>query len=182
MSVTLRRIKEDDLLKLMNWRMDPDVTRYMNTNPKLTLEGQKKWFESISKDRDVSYYLIMIDNEDAGLLYLTGLSREDGVLGWSYYIGEKRLRSLKSAINIELALYEYIFNTLDKKALVSDVFSENKGVIGLHKMCGAKLIEVKEKHIEKEGIFYDVTFMEMTNEMWQEIGPTKKFEQIKFPE
>ena len=41
MSVTLRKIRESDLETIMNWRMDPEITRYMNTDPRLTLEGQK---------------------------------------------------------------------------------------------------------------------------------------------
>ena len=31
MSVTLRKINEGDLEQIMRWRMDPDITRYMNT-------------------------------------------------------------------------------------------------------------------------------------------------------
>lgn len=42
MSVTLRKVTEGDLEQIMRWRMDPEITRYMNTDPKLTLEGQKK--------------------------------------------------------------------------------------------------------------------------------------------
>ena len=37
-----RKIQEKDLEKLMQWRMRPDITKYMNTDPKLTIEGQKK--------------------------------------------------------------------------------------------------------------------------------------------
>ena len=47
MSIRLRELREDDLENIMRWRMDPDITRYMNTNPKLTLEGQRKWFKAI---------------------------------------------------------------------------------------------------------------------------------------
>ena len=37
MSVTLRKVTEGDLEQIMRWRMDPEITRYMNTDPKLTL-------------------------------------------------------------------------------------------------------------------------------------------------
>ena len=43
MGINLRTIRDDDLEMIMNWRMRPDITKYMNTNPKLTLEGQRKW-------------------------------------------------------------------------------------------------------------------------------------------
>ena len=46
MSIHLREIREEDLELIMQWRMDPDITRYMNTDPKLTPEGQRKWFRA----------------------------------------------------------------------------------------------------------------------------------------
>lgn len=100
--ITLRAITKKDLEKIMHWRMDPDITRYMNTDPKLTLEGQKKWFSSIEKNPDVRYFMIMVDGEDAGVINLTGLTDPSGSVGWAYYVGEKRLRSMKTALALEM--------------------------------------------------------------------------------
>ena len=182
MSYTVRPIEEADLENIMNWRMDPDITRYMNTNPKLTLEGQKKWFAGIQSNSDVRYWIIEVDNVAAGVINLTGLKREDGVLGWAYYVGEKKLRSMKLALALEMSLYDYIFEELGKKALIGDIFTLNKGVIALHLLCGSSIVEEKKQHIEKEGVFYDVTFMEMTAEHWREVKPSKKYERIVFNE
>lgn len=182
MSVTLRRINESDLEKIMQWRMDEDITRYMNTNPKLTVEGQKKWLVSIRNNPDVSYWIIMVDGQDAGVINLTGLTDSTGVLGWAYYMGEKKLRSLKTALALEMSLYDYIFEVLDKKALISDVFTLNQGVIKLHLLCGCEILEEKCNHVYKEGVWYDVTFMRMTRERWMEIRETKKYEKIMFTE
>lgn len=44
-----RLIKPDDLEMIMDWRMRPEITRYMNTDPKLTIEGQKKWLQKIQQ-------------------------------------------------------------------------------------------------------------------------------------
>ena len=98
MSVTLRPIEEGDLEKIMRWRMDEEITRFMNTNPKLTLEGQKRWLSSIRANVDVRYWLILVDQTPAGVINLTGLKNPQGNLGWAYYMGEKKLRSLKTAL------------------------------------------------------------------------------------
>lgn len=182
MAVTLRRIMEADLEKIMNWRMDPEITRYMNTNPKLTLEGQKIWFSKIEMDPDVSYYMVLVDGEEAGVVNLTGLTQEDGVIGWAYYVGEKHLRSLNTALVLETGVYEYVFGKLGKKAVISDVFTLNKGVIRLHLLCGAEIIEEKKAHIEKEGVLYDVTFMQMTAEKWNQVRESKGCQDLEFPE
>ena len=106
MSVTLRGIREEDLETIMNWRMDPEITRYMNTDPQLTLEGQKEWLAAIQGNPDVRYWMILVDGREAGVINLTGLTREDGVLGWAYYMGEKRLRSIQTALALEMSLYD----------------------------------------------------------------------------
>lgn len=180
MSVTLRAIEETDLENIMHWRMDPDITRFMNTNPKLTLEGQKKWLEAIRGNEDVQYWVIEVDGQSAGIINLTGLTKEDGVLGWAYYVGEKKLRSMKLALALEMSLYDYIFDVLGKKALIGDIFTLNKGVIQLHLLCGSKIIEEKKHYVCKEGEWYDVTFMEMTAEDWDKIRDGKKYEKISF--
>lgn len=182
MSVTLRRIQESDLEKIMQWRMNEEITRYMNTNPKLTLEGQRKWFKALQENPDVSYWMIMVDGQDAGVINLTGLTNPTGDLGWAYYMGEKKLRSLKTALALEMSLYDYIFDVLDKNALISDVFTLNQGVIKLHLLCGCEIVEEKLQHVCKEDVWYDVTFMRMTKEHWLEIRNTKRYERIEFPE
>ena len=182
MSVTLREIREADLEMIMNWRMDPEITRYMNTDPRLTLEGQKKWLAVIQSNPDVRYWMILVDGQGAGVINLTGLSRQDGVLGWAYYVGEKRLRSLKTALSLEMSLYDYIFDVLQKEALISDVFTLNKGVIQLHLLCGCEILEEKKAHICKGSEFYDVTYMCMTRERWQQVRGNKKYERISFSE
>ncbi|MDL2301548.1 GNAT family N-acetyltransferase [Lachnospiraceae bacterium OttesenSCG-928-D06] len=182
MGVVVRKIKESDLSSIMKWRMDEDITRYMNTNPKLTLEGQKKWLASINENEDVQYFMIVIDEEDAGVISLSGLLREDKKLGWAYYVGEKRLRSMKTALALEMNLYDYAFDCLKKEAVVGDVFSLNKGVIQLHLLCGCEIVEEKKNHVEKEGITYDVTFLQMTRKRWEQLRGSKKYEKISFCE
>lgn len=160
--------------------MDQDITRYMNTNPKLTLEGQHKWLASINDNPDVEYWIIEVDMEPAGVINLTGLNAPDGNLGWAYYVGEKRLRSMKTAISLEMSMYDYVFDVLGKNAVYGDVFTLNQGVIALHKLCGCEIVEEKKKHVCKDGVYYDVTFMRMTSERWREIRESKKYDKINF--
>lgn len=180
MGITLRRIREDDLENIMRWRMDEEITRYMNTNPNLTLEGQHKWLESINDNPDVEYWMIEVNMEPAGVINLTRLNSPDGNLGWAYYVGEKRLRSMKTAISLEMSMYDYAFDVLGKNAVYGDVFTLNQGVIALHKLCGCEIVEEKKKHVCKDGVYYDVTFMRMTSERWREIRESKKYDKINF--
>lgn len=180
MSVTLRKIREEDLENIMRWRMAPDITKYMNTDPKLTPEGQKEWFAKVQADSNVRYWMILVDGMPAGVINLTGLNNPDGDLGWAYYMGEKRLRSIQTALALEMSMYDYVFDMLGKHAVYGDVFSLNKGVIQLHRLCGCEIVEEKKNHVCKNGIFYDVTFMRMTADRWRDIRSEKKYEKIDF--
>lgn len=180
MSVTLRDIRESDLENIMRWRMDEEITRYMNTNPRLTMEGQRRWLQTIQENEDVEYWLIEVDGIPAGVINLTGLTAPAGDIGWAYYVGEKRLRGIKTALSLEMSMYDYVFDCLNKQAVYSDVFTLNQGVIALHKICGCEIVEEKKNHVCKEGICYDVTFMRMTAERWREVRNDKKYEKILF--
>ena len=147
---------------------------------KLTPEGQKKWLQSISANPDVYYRMIEVDGEPAGVINLTGLSREDGELGWAYYVGEKRLRSMKTALSLEMSMYDYALITLGKKAVYSDVFTLNQGVITLHILCGCEVVEEVKNAVEKEGVFYDVTYLRMTADKWKQVREGKRYEHIEF--
>lgn len=180
MSVTLRKIEESDLENIMRWRMDEDITRYMNTDPQLTLEGQKEWLAAVQRDEDVRYWLIEVEGEPAGVINLKGLTDPEGKFGWAYYVGEKKLRSMKTALSLEMSMYDYAFNELQGTAVYGDIFSLNQGVIQLHKLCGCEIVEEKKNHICKNGVYYDVVYMRMTAERWNSIRATKKYEKIEF--
>lgn len=181
MGVTLREIREEDLEDIMRWRMAPEITRYMNTDPELTLEGQKIWLASVRENPDVRYWLIQVEGQSAGVINLTGLENPEGNLGWAYYMGEKKLRSMGTALSLEMSMYDHALIELKKRAVYSDVFSLNKGVIQLHKICGCEIVEEKKDHVCKNGIRYDVTFMRMDAERWWEIRGSRKYTRIEFP-
>ena len=126
------------------------------------------------------YWLIEVDGAPAGVINLTGLSNPSGDLGWAYYMGEKRLRSMKTALSLEMSMYDYVFDQLHKNAVYGDIFTLNQGVIALHKLCGCEIVEEKKNHVCKEGVYYDVTFMRMTAERWNSIRGEKKYEKIEF--
>lgn len=180
MSVTLRKIKEEELELVRTWRMSPEITRYMNTNPQITPDGQIQWFASVRANPDVRYWMILVNEQPAGVINLTGLTEQNGNLGWAYYIGEKKLRSIQTALSLEMSMYDYAFLKLKKNAVYSDVFTVNRGVIELHRICGCELVEEKKKHVCKDGEWYDVTFMRMTAQRWLAIRQDRKYEKISF--
>lgn len=180
MAVTLREICDSDLEMIMAWRMSEDVTKYMNTNPKLTLEGQKKWLASLKGNDRVQNWMIEVDGIPAGLINLSDIDWERGNSSWGYYIGEKELRSLSLAISLEMSLYDYVFDVLNFKEIHNEVLSLNDGVVKLHLACGCDIVKETKGEVEKEGIAYDVTHLSIEKNKWNLIRKNKKYQKIKF--
>lgn len=180
MSITVRKIVEDDLEQIMHWRMDKEITRYMNTDPVLTLEKQREWLNNIRQSTSTCYWLIEVDHEAAGVIDLCNINWEEKYCSWGYYVGEKRLRSLKLAISLEMSLYDYVFDILQMRELRNETFSLNTGVISLHLMCGSTIVNEIKGEIKKGDVFYDVTHMSITAQQWNNKRNSATYEQINF--
>lgn len=180
MATTLRKITEDDLERIMNWRMSETVTRYMNTNPRLTIEGQKKWLASLDENDKVKYWMIEVDGTPAGLVNLADINWAEGNSSWGYYIGEETLRSLKLAISLEMSLYDYVFDVLGFSEIHNEVFKQNEGVWKLHAACGCRIVKVVGGEVEKEGVAYDIVHMSLTKDEWYALRDKKKYEKINY--
>lgn len=177
---SLRKIYESDLEKIMLWRMSPDITKWMNTNPKLTLESQKIWFEKINNNVHCKYWLIEEDKIPIGVINLENINFDKKECEWAYYIGEKKKRSFILALNLEFSLYSYVFDVLKLEKLISNVLSINDAVIEMHKRCGSKIIKTAKNKIFKEGKYYDSVLMEITVKDWEQIKNEISYEKIDF--
>lgn len=165
-----REIERDDLELIMRWRMDPNITKWMNTDPVLTMEDQLKWFERIQDNATSRYWLIEVNGQPAGVLSLFDIDRDAGCAEWGYYIGDASLRSMPLAISIELSLYAFCFEDLHLSTVYNRVLSQNEGVIQLHKLCGNKVTEVRSGAVVKNGESFDQVCMEIDARTWNSMS------------
>ncbi len=180
MATTLRMITEDDLEIIMHWRMSESVTRFMNTNPKLTIEKQRMWFASLENNERMRNWVIEVDGVPAGLINLIDTDWENGKTSWGYYIGEEKLRSLRLAISLEMSLYDYCFDVLGFKEVHNEVFKLNEGVWKLHIACGSRVVKEIPVEVEKEGMSYDIVHMSIERDEWLKLRKNKSYEKINF--
>ncbi|MBQ3455429.1 MAG: GNAT family N-acetyltransferase, partial [Synergistaceae bacterium] len=75
MNVEMTRVREHDLDMIMDWRMRPYITRYMNTDPVLTREGQRKWFQHIQNSEDQIHWVIRLEGKPIGLINVVEIDR-----------------------------------------------------------------------------------------------------------
>lgn len=180
MAFSVREIEEKDLEMIMRWRMAPHVTKFMNTDPHLTISDQMDWYGSMSTDIHNMYWLVEVDGKGAGIINLRNIDWGKKSASWGYYIGEKSLRSLSLAISLEMSLYDFVFDVLGFKLLKCETFTINSGVVKLHIACGSIIVNEEKAGIEKNGVFYDITHMSIDNRSWKELKNSNKYEHISF--
>jgi RimJ/RimL family protein N-acetyltransferase len=195
MSYRLRLIREHDLETVRQWRMLPEVTKYMYTDPQITPEQQRAWFDRISaSDRDRVWIIESVDEAGAGdagppqgaapprgadaerpgghitsigVLSLSEIDRVNQRCAWAYYLGETSARGIGLAKSLELSVYAYVFDTLGLNKLWCEVFAFNDRVVALHEKFGSKVEGVARQHIFKHGEWHDVVRMGILKSEWQ---------------
>lgn len=158
------KIREDHLELILNWRVKPEVTRYMFTDVEYNMSSQRKWFQSISKDKSSKYWLISYQDKLIGLINLTDIDKKDKHCKWGYYIGEQEYRSLGGLISPYL--YNYVFLQMKFKKIIAEVTAGNDNVIGLHQLHGYQYVGIFKDDIFKNGKYHDVHVFELLADTW----------------
>lgn len=176
----LRPVLENELEMVMHWRMMPEITKYMYTDPILTLAKQKEWYLKQQQDANNLTFMIEVDNVPCGILNIIDIDPFHKRCHWGYYMAVKEKRSLKLAMALEWNLYDYVFDTLQLNKLCGEIFSFNKEVIRIHQMCGSQVEGVLRQHIYKNNSFHDVTLTSILKEDWYSLRDKYQYEKIPF--
>lgn len=169
MQIVLRKITCDDLEQIRKWRMQPEVTKYMYTDPVITSEQQAKWYEKIKKDPSVKYWIINVNSIDIGVLNLTNIDYQNSHCSWGYYIADDRFKGKGLAKIIEVNVYEYVFYLLKMNKLWCEVLEFNSKVVSLHQKFGSEIEGTLREHVFKNGKYFDVIRMSITKRKWETI-------------
>jgi len=108
--VTLRRITENDLELLRNWRNSEQIKKFMHFREFITPEMQRKWFESVNNP-DNYYYIIEYRENSIGLINEKNFDRtgtgttESGIFIADENFSNSHVPVCASLILIEINLY-----------------------------------------------------------------------------
>lgn len=178
LNIEFRSIKEADLETIMQWRMQPNITQYMNTDPKLTLNDQYKWYHNIMKKKNDYYWIILLDDIKIGVASLINADIANKKIYTGVYIAVHEKRSLRLILDIQWNLYEYAFEYLHYNKVCEEVFSINKSVLRILDMCGSKCEGELRNHILKNGIYYNVTIRGILKNEWFALKPNITYNKI----
>jgi len=177
--VNLRSINESDFARLIEWRNNPEINRYLNQPYKLTMELQYKWHkEKYLKSNDILFIIIETKNKNRiGTIGINDLDykKRVGIVG-RLLIGEENYRASVELIEANVLFYNYLFYELKLKKLYCHVVIKNKKVISFDKKYG--FIPTEQKYFPNYCNVNGVKLIEMVNTKEQYEKAKKKIEPI----
>ena len=177
MKVELKRVTEDDLERLMEWRARPDITEYLFNDVKVDMEKQREWFKRLQQDKTQMRWIIWCDGVPVGLNCITDIDYvnkrcEAGLM----FIAEKKYRSLNLIMDVRCNMRDYIFYKLGLNKFYSYVMTDNRQLVKLARLTGCDVEGVLKQHILKYGKFHDVAITAMTRATWDELKKKEHYE------
>lgn len=166
MKYVCRPMEEKDMPLVMEWRMQPDITRFMNTNPKLTLEGQMKWLEKIRNDDTGMQFMLEVDGQPVGTTSITEIDFVNSRCTRGVYIAVKEKRSMELMTSMYFSQFELIFGKLGLHKIEVEIFKDNASLVKLNKRIGFVQEGILRHHIKKDGIYYDVVRLGLLRDEW----------------
>ena len=178
----LRQIREDDLEIIMTWRMSPEITKYMCSDPRLTMEDQKKWYERIKNEDNSFYWIYEYQNDPVGLVSLVGWDKGNSIIHSGAYIADHSARGLNNIIEMNMNHFAYAFEKIGVHRLAIEIMSNNIGQIRWVQRFGAIKEGVLRQAIQKNGEYYDLYLFSILSSEWPVIIRKIHFNRIEIEE
>lgn len=178
LDIKFQAIQECDLESIMHWRMQPDITKYMNTDPQLTIEDQYNWYKHILQQKYEYYWIIIVDNVKVGIASLVNPDLSNKQIHTGVYVAVKEKRSLRLILDIQWNLYSFAFDILNYNKVCEEIFSINKPVLRILDMCGSKVEGELRDQVLKNNQYYNITIRSILRSEWNEMKPKLKYNKI----
>ena len=163
-------MREEDLQRVMEWRVKPYVAQFMLTSVEYDMTRQRSWFQSIDSSLNDEYWIIECDSTPVGVISLSEIDRTNRHATWGLYLGEK----INSPVGgfIPAYFYNYVFARADLNLnkLHGKVLENNTSMLKMHEICGYRLVGTYHNHVMRNGKFMDIHLVELLRETWLEKG------------
>lgn len=168
-AVTLRDAGPADRDRLLDWRNQPDVARWMYTDHVISPAEHDRWFTAALADPSRRYWIIELDGEPVGLANLSDISRANRKCAWAYYLASPSVRGKGVGAFVEFWVIEHVFGTLGLDKLCCEVLVENEAVWKIHESFGFQREALYRHHVWKAGRPLDVVGLGLLAQDWAKV-------------
>jgi UDP-4-amino-4,6-dideoxy-N-acetyl-beta-L-altrosamine N-acetyltransferase len=166
MIVTIQRISQSDKASLLQWRNDPEVTRWGYSNHVISEKEHHAWFDAMLIDSSKVYWKIVADGVAVGAVFLTGISDDGKSCEWGMYLADVDVRG-KGVAQAACALsFRYAFSDLGMNVVNCEAFEQNEAAIGLYESVGYVRTGLQTDAVKRGDEMLSVVTLELTRESW----------------
>lgn len=169
--ISLRDVTPEDKDMIRNWRNLPEVRKYMYTDHEISPEEHERWFQGIASDPTRRYWIIVLDDEDVGLVSLYDIDARNMHCYWGWYVAKPVARGRGIGTFVEYSMLRHVFDDMCFQKLCSEVLASNRQVIDMHETLGFAQEGLYRRHVRKGGEFVDVVALAMLREEWEARKP-----------
>jgi UDP-4-amino-4,6-dideoxy-N-acetyl-beta-L-altrosamine N-acetyltransferase len=164
--VQLRPLDRRDSERLLSWRNQPEVARWMYSDHVIAPDEHARWFEAALADHRRKYWVIEADGTPVGLANLYDIAPEHRRCSWAYYLADPSTRGQGIGAYVEYWVVEHVFSELGLRKLWCEVLIGNEPVWKLHEGFGFVREALFRAHVMKNGERADVVGLGLLASDW----------------
>ncbi len=152
--VVLKRLTEDKIELVRNWRNDPKIQQYMFFREYITPEMQLNWFKKTNNEFN-HYFIIEIEGKEIGLANIKDVDYEKKEGEAGIFIYEDEYLDGTASYQISLAMSDFAYDTLGLVKQTAVIEKNNKRAIDYNLSLGAKIVVEEENVVSVEHLQED---------------------------
>ncbi len=164
--IDLRDIQSDDASHLFRWRREPEVDRWMYELPPEDFVAHCRWFDHFRSDPDQTGWMITLNGQPCGFLYLSGLTGSQRRAQYGWYIGEADARGRGAGRAAQALGLDCAFSGFRLQKVWSEVRADNETALKAQAAAGFRREGYLRRHAFKHDRFYDVALLAIMEEEW----------------
>lgn len=133
--VLLKRLTQEDIELVRNWRNDPKISSFMSYRDHITQEMQQKWFDSINNGNNY-YFVIHYNNKKVGLADLKKINKTENSAELGIFIYEDDYLNSMIPYKVMFSLTDFAFYELNLSYLEAYILKSNKRAIRFNMSYG----------------------------------------------
>lgn len=155
-----------DLERVLIWRNQPDVRRYMYTQHEITMGEHSRWFDRVSQD-DKRHLLIYQEGDiPLGFVQISEINL-GRMAEWGFYVAPDAPKGMGFRLG-NAALY-YAFSRLSLHKLCGEAIGFNQRSIRLHQKLGFAHEGTLAEHFFDGNQYHDIWCFGYLASDWQAI-------------
>lgn len=163
---SFRKLKKEDLERVLKWRNSDRVRENMYTDRLITLDEHQAWFERMEELQTSQHFIFEYCGIPLGIVNITQIDSYNQKCSWGFYIGEVTAPP-KSGLAMGYFAINYIFEELNIRKICAEAFAFNKASICYHQRLGFETEGIMREHVIKKQCFEDIMCFALFNNQWQ---------------